>query len=373
VVQPGRLRKKAMHGTQAQTQRRYWIGATIDWLMTRPGRQVTGAVLLLVAGQLAFAAFEKFALGLPVIREAPAGFAPYQLGQTLFVALAAFWLVTALVGARAPDCAMATEPCGRAPRNAAVGLFAVAAAMILVFLRDPAAFHVGAQEDQPLEWLSAWLLFAGAGLFLLHAVRGRLDRVTLLAAAGLGLLLFVIGMEEISWGQRLFGFATPEGLAEANWQHEFNLHNVQTDLSETLYYVGASLFLILLPLLRDLVPAGFRSLPVDRLAPHRHVALASAPVFVFNYGDWNLYSIQLASMLAVGAYLAWAVAAARRGDRAEAIAFMLAALLVVAGQALFLARGATLVDIPDPTEYKEFFIALAFAWYGATVRPALAP
>lgn len=359
-----------MHGTQAQAQLRDWIGAGFDWLASRSGRRVAGAVLLLVAGQLAFAAWEKLALGLPVIREAPAGFATYQLAQSLFVALAAAWFVAALVGARAPDCAMTRETCGPVPRRVALGLFAVAAAMILVFLHDPAAFDAGAQEDQPLEWLSALLLFAGAGLFLVHAVRGRRDRLTLFAAAGLGLLLLVIGMEEISWGQRLFGFATPEGLSEANWQHEFNLHNVQTDLSETLYYVGASLFLILLPLLRDLVPAGFRSLPIDRLAPHRHVALASAPVFVFTYGHWNLYSIQLAAWLAVGAYFAWAVAARRRGDPAEAAAFALAALLVVVGQALFLVRGPTLVDIPDPTEYKEFFIALGFAWHGATVRPA---
>jgi hypothetical protein len=71
--------------------------------------------------------------------------------------------------------------------------------------------------------------------------------------------LFVIGMEEISWGQRLFGFATPERLAEANWQAEFNFHNVQTDLSETVYYFGAGIFLIVLPLLRDLVPVSVAS------------------------------------------------------------------------------------------------------------------
>jgi hypothetical protein len=308
-----------------------------------------------------------------VIREAPAGFAAYQLGQTLLVAVAAALLVAALVGARSPGCAMATEPCGRAARVAALAVFAAALAMIAVFLQDPAAFHFGAQEDRPLEWLSALLLLAGAGLFLVHAARGRNDRPTLVVAAGLGLLLLVIGMEEISWGQRLFGFATPERLAAANWQHEFNLHNVQTDLSETLYYVGASLFLILLPLLRDIAPAALRALPVDRLAPHRHVALASAPVFAFNYGHWNLYSIQLAALLAVAAYLAWAVAARRRGAGAEAAAFALAALFVVAGQALFLARGTSLVDIPDPTEYKEFFIALGFAWHGASVRPARLP
>ena len=80
------------------------------------------------------------------------------------------------------------------------------------------------------------------------------------------LALFVIGMEEISWGQRLFGFATPERLAEVNWQAEFNFHNVQTDLSETAYYFGAGVFLILLPLLRDLLPGLSRLASLAQLA-----------------------------------------------------------------------------------------------------------
>ena len=37
--------------------------------------------------------------------------------------------------------------------------------------------------------------------------------------------LVVLG-EEISWGQRIFGFATPEGLAAVNYQREFNFHNL---------------------------------------------------------------------------------------------------------------------------------------------------
>lgn len=39
-------------------------------------------------------------------------------------------------------------------------------------------------------------------------------------------LVFLLG-EELSWGQRLFGWSTPESLAMANKQGETNLHNVQ--------------------------------------------------------------------------------------------------------------------------------------------------
>ena len=32
--------------------------------------------------------------------------------------------------------------------------------------------------------------------------------------------------EEISWGQRILGFATPESMADVNRQGEFNIHNL---------------------------------------------------------------------------------------------------------------------------------------------------
>jgi hypothetical protein len=33
--------------------------------------------------------------------------------------------------------------------------------------------------------------------------------------------------EEISWGQRIFNFKTPELFREINVQHEFNIHNIE--------------------------------------------------------------------------------------------------------------------------------------------------
>ena len=42
------------------------------------------------------------------------------------------------------------------------------------------------------------------------------------------LALFCLGVagEEISWGQRLFGFKPPDVFLERNYQQELNLHNV---------------------------------------------------------------------------------------------------------------------------------------------------
>ena len=41
-----------------------------------------------------------------------------------------------------------------------------------------------------------------------------------------GTVLFFIAGEEISWGQRIFGYMTPDWVAERNIQKEFNLHNL---------------------------------------------------------------------------------------------------------------------------------------------------
>jgi hypothetical protein len=345
-----------------------WSRDLFAWLSTPAARRVAGLLLVLLAGQLAFAAYEAGWLDLPLVREGPPGFAAYQLLQTAFALSVSGLLVAALVAARARPSPFEVERCSRAQLVAGLAALAAAAAATGYFLVDPAGFHAFAQEDRPLEWSSALLLLGAGGLLAVRALNGRRDRTTLLLAGGLCLALFVVGMEEISWGQRLFGFSTPEKLAEMNWQSEFNFHNVQTDLSETVYYFGAGVFLILLPLLRDLLPASLAGRGPLALAPHRSVALVGAPIAIFNYGHWNLLPVQLSIVLALWALLAWARGAAWRGDRGEQAAFLAAAGAVLAGQLLFLAYGSTMADLPDATEYKEFFIALGFAWYAGTVK-----
>lgn len=71
---------------------------------------------------------------------------------------------------------------------------------------------------------------------------------------GLAALFIFVAGEEISWGQRIFGFATPDELREINTQDEFNFHNLEviqdnsllnTDRLFTIFALG---FMVLLPL-----------------------------------------------------------------------------------------------------------------------------
>lgn len=66
------------------------------------------------------------------------------------------------------------------------------------------------------------------------------------------LVLFVMAGEELSWGQRIFGWDTPDSISAGNAQNETNLHNFATQAFQNTLYFGGWTLLIALPFLRDL-------------------------------------------------------------------------------------------------------------------------
>lgn len=116
-----------------------------------------------------------------------------------------------------------------------------AALVPLFFLRGKLMIGVLFSEDGPVEWFTAigFLAAAGMGAWTFRRVARlgadrRLKTWIFLFALG----CFVIGMEEISWGQRVVGWATPEMLDKVNTQHEANLHNIFTDYFNSVYFWG---------------------------------------------------------------------------------------------------------------------------------------
>lgn len=92
---------------------------------------------------------------------------------------------------------------------------------LYLFLSDAAVSQIG-DEDQLFENLTA-LFFLGAAYFFAKSfLAGRNAWFLLLA-----IVFFVGSGEEISWGQRIFGFQTPEAISRINVQHEFSLHNIE--------------------------------------------------------------------------------------------------------------------------------------------------
>ncbi|MBW8011292.1 MAG: hypothetical protein FVQ83_08635 [Chloroflexi bacterium] len=58
------------------------------------------------------------------------------------------------------------------------------------------------------------------------------------------IFFFVIGMEEISWGQRIIGWETPTPLTRLNYSDETNIHNIFTPFFKNLYRGFGLFFLI---------------------------------------------------------------------------------------------------------------------------------
>lgn len=84
-----------------------------------------------------------------------------------------------------------------------------------------------AREDSPVEYLTAAVYAVGSilafGLTLRFRRRRELLYATLTAFLAAGMLF--VGLEEISYGQRIFGWESTGVFAENNLQSETNLHN----------------------------------------------------------------------------------------------------------------------------------------------------
>lgn len=106
-------------------------------------------------------------------------------------------------------------------------------------------------EDRTVEWIT-FSGFAGALLLALSLLqwRSRLGRIGRLYVIGIALFCLMCAGEEISWGQRLIGFQTPDRIATANEQKEFNLHNLELEHIHPKDLVSWSLkvFGVILPL-----------------------------------------------------------------------------------------------------------------------------
>ena len=104
----------------------------------------------------------------------------------------------------------------------------------LLFIFNDRMLEIWLKEDGVVEWLGTIAyLFASVltiSLFInsrpgnnFFIFRTKRNVFFLL----LGLFFFFCFGEEISWGQRIFNFETPEKIKEMNYQDEMNIHNLQ--------------------------------------------------------------------------------------------------------------------------------------------------
>ena len=103
----------------------------------------------------------------------------------------------------------------------AVGIYAY-----VILGLDEDLYYLSVQEDEYVEWASFLAFAIAAVIYVLAAVRPTFDWRLDWFLLGLGAFCLFVALEEISWGQRVFGYRPPEYFLEENFQQEFNLHNI---------------------------------------------------------------------------------------------------------------------------------------------------
>ncbi|MBO6782797.1 MAG: hypothetical protein JJ899_05925 [Alphaproteobacteria bacterium] len=124
------------------------------------------------------------------------------------------------------------------------------------------------EEDGVFETATAIVLLICTAMLLVAGLgrARRIDRRLSAALVGLAVVCFLLLMEEISWGQRIFGWATPETLEDLNAQNETNLHNMFVGYNQVIRLVIALLLSSAL-LARKAWEAALSRIGLARLVP----------------------------------------------------------------------------------------------------------
>jgi hypothetical protein len=102
-----------------------------------------------------------------------------------------------------------------------VGLYSLGIYSLYLYKSDEFMIWIG-EEDSLIEYLTAFFFISTSAMAIRMFIKTKVIWFGLLA------IVFFVGFgEEISWGQRLFGYSTPETVNSQNIQGEFNLHNLE--------------------------------------------------------------------------------------------------------------------------------------------------
>jgi hypothetical protein len=162
-------------------------------------------------------------------------------------------------------------------------------------------------EDSLVESLQLLMLLAAD--VLLAWLSKELIRARRHVFSGLYVLLtlatFFIAGEEISWGQRIFGFRTPETLESINAQQEISVHNIYGFHQPFIYAVMfAGLYGAVVPLLA-------LGLGNERTRPSLSYLLIPPlcliPAFLIPFGYRLLRLVFLSDLSGAPGYLAFAI------------------------------------------------------------------
>lgn len=100
--------------------------------------------------------------------------------------------------------------------------------VLLMFVVSPLAetkYGFLSVEDGLLETITTIFALLSS-IILLFSIRKHKGKIDISVKIILSFMFLFFGMEEISWGQRIFEWETPQSLSDLNFQNETNIHNI---------------------------------------------------------------------------------------------------------------------------------------------------
>ena len=155
---------------------------------------------------------------------------------------------------------------------------------IKLFAGRTSSYIKSLEEGGIVEWSSFILLLSSA--YILFWCANRIHtRALKTVYFALSAFSFVIGMEEMSWGQILFRWETPSTMSLINAQKETNLHNLSFIHGQAdLFYGCILLAIIIFSVSGDKLAASMRGKPcaelVKMLAPPKQLLVFFIPACI---------------------------------------------------------------------------------------------
>jgi tetratricopeptide (TPR) repeat protein len=117
-------------------------------------------------------------------------------------------------------------------------------AILALFYLFPVHYVFLISEDMPVEYATTTAYLAGCCVLAWAMIQNR-DARTLINVTLILFMLFV-AMEEISWGQRIFGIGSSDFFMEHNHQRELNIHNLGfVRYTKIIFHNGMALWMVL--------------------------------------------------------------------------------------------------------------------------------
>lgn len=260
-------------------------------------------------------------------------------------------------------------------------MLSLSAIFTYLIVLSPQVAESLAVEDGIIENLSVLGLLLACLIMFFHALKlvGSKKLLPALVAFLLGGGFFIIGMEEISWMQRILNIESGEFFIANNLQAETNFHNINTMVFAHLYYFGGFVLLILLPSFYNRIRA--MMIKKSSLKKFLHF-LPSAWLFVpfslmvgFVAGGGHKPSINLAIVLTVAILLS-EIAESYYKNHLFRLLLLSSTLIIsslIVGVFYFIEYDTAIIRPWAVQEYMELFIALGTLVYAVDVVSKYSP